>query len=289
MNNPFEYIEIAIEEAKKSLREGNSGFGAVVIRDNVLISKAHDTDKVSNDPTAHAEINALRLASRQVRGDFRDCMLVSTHEPCPMCATAVVWAGIKQVAFGFSIQDSIKQGRKRINLTCDELFKRADASIEVICDVKKELCGILYDDQVRKDINQLRGAGPSELAEISEKLRRKRIRWFNKHEFEYDADDVLGAAYQLFLKKLGISAEEAPVVEKQKSRLVIHSRNFCPTLEACKILGLDTRDVCRQLSEGPTQALLQQLHPGLQFKRNYNSLRPFKPYCEEMIVLSNDE
>jgi tRNA(Arg) A34 adenosine deaminase TadA len=119
MNNPNRFIDIAIEEAKKSLQEGNSGFGAVIIRDNLLISRAHDTDKISKDPTAHAEINAIRQASKQVNGDFSDCMIVSTHEPCPMCSAAIVWTGIKQVAFGYSIHDSLNQGRKRINLTCN--------------------------------------------------------------------------------------------------------------------------------------------------------------------------
>jgi len=79
----------------------------LIIRDNILISKARDTDTISKDPTSHAEINAIRQASAQVKGDFSECMLVSTHEPCPMCSTAIVWAGIKQIAFGYSIKDSL--------------------------------------------------------------------------------------------------------------------------------------------------------------------------------------
>lgn len=277
-------MDIAINEAKKSLQEGNSGFGAVIIKDNVLVSKAHDTDNTSKDPTAHAEINVIRHASVQLDSDFSNCMLVSTHEPCPMCSTAIVWAGLKQIAFGYSIKDSLAQGRRRINLTCSELFKRAGASIEIITDVKKEECSLLYNNQVRKSIKQLRNVDSKELSHLADKLRNKRINWFKNQNIQCDNDDVLDTAYQLFLTKLGISAEEAPIVDKQDNKLVIHSKNFCPTLEACKILGLDTRDVCRQLNEEPTQALLQQLHPNLRFKRNYDSLRPFKPYCEEMII-----
>lgn len=288
MNNPFECIDIAIEEAKKSLREGNSGFGAVVIKENTIISKAHDTDKVSKDPTAHAELTALRLAAGLLEGDFRNCMLVSTHEPCPMCSSAIVWSGITQVAFGYSIKDAIGQGRKRINLGCDELFERAGASIDVICDVKKEECSLLYNTQVRQNIKQLRCADSGRLAELAKMLKENRVRWFNNQKFQYDSDDLLSAAYRLFLTKLNISAEEAPIVNRQKNMLVIHSKNFCPTLEACKILGLDTRYVCGLLSEEPTQALLQQLDPNLRFKRNYNALRPYKPYCEEMIFLSDN-
>ena len=285
MNNPHDYIDIAIDEAKKSLQEGNNGFGAVIIKENVIASKAHDTDSTTKDPTAHAEINVIRQASGHLDGNFNNCMLVSTHEPCPMCSTAIVWAGVKQIAFGYSIKDSLAQGRRRINLACSEIFKRANASIEIITDVKKEKCRLLYDNQVRKSIKQLRNVRLTELTQLADRLSVKRINWFKSQNIQSDNDDALDAAYRLFLMKLGISAGEAPIVDKQNNKLVIHSKNFCPTLEACKILGLDTRYVCKHLSEEPTQALLQQLHPNLRFKRNYDSLRPFKPYCEEMIIM----
>ena len=70
-----------------------------------------------------------------------------------------------------------------------------------------------------------------------------------------------------------------------EASLVLRSSNFCPTLEACRILDLDTRFVCRHLTEKPTTDLLRQIHPKLRFTRNYESLRPNAPYCEEMIIL----
>lgn len=187
-------------------------------------------------------------------------MLVSTHEPCPMCSTAIVWAGIEQVAFGYSIKDSFAQGRKRINLTCGELFKHAGVSIEIISDVKKEECSLFYNEQVRKSIKQLINADSAKLSKLAEELRTKRINWFKRQNIHHDRSCELNAAYQLFLTKLGICAEEAPIVKKQDDKIVIHSKNFCSTLEACKILDLDTRVVCQQLNEEPTQILLQQLN-----------------------------
>ena len=71
--------------------------------------------------------------------------------------------------------------------------------------------------------------------------------------------------------------------------MLISTHEPCPTLEACKILDIDTRKVCKQLSKEQTQALLQMLHPGFRFSRNYDAIRPNKPYCEEMIYFTNDK
>jgi hypothetical protein len=97
--------------------------------------------------------------------------------------------------------------------------------------------------------------------------------------------DPLEQAYRLLLARLGIGEEDAPIVERGPDRLVFHSRNFCPTLEACRILDLDTRRVCRLYNEGATGELLRQVDPRLVFRRNYEKLRPYAAYCEEIIEL----
>jgi tRNA(adenine34) deaminase len=287
MSNLEEYMDLAITEAKVSLQEGNSGFGAVIVQDNKVIARAHDTDTASHDPTAHAELNAIRLAAQKTKGDLSGCMLVATHEPCPMCSAAIVWSGITKIAYGYSIQDSLQQGRKRIDIPCTEIFARAGKSITVLSEIKKEECGLLYNKQVRDNITALREVDSDILEKVAEDLAQKRKDWFRKRNFQNKADDLLEAAYSLFLEKLSITAEEAPVVERHRDRLVIHSKNFCPTLEACRILNLDTREICKQLTEKPMQALLGELHPHLQFKRNYEKIRPHASYCEEMIIQEN--
>ncbi|NPV71895.1 MAG: nucleoside deaminase [Firmicutes bacterium] len=157
--------------------------GSVIVKDGSILVRTHDREESESDPTSHAELNAIKLASRAFGRDFRDCTLVSTHEPCPMCATAIIWSGI--------------------------------------------------------------------------------------------------------LKKLEIAPDEAPVVTKTENKIVFHSKNFCPTLEACKILGLDTKLICREISEKPTDALVKRLSERLEFRRNYDRLRPQCDYCEEMIVLND--
>ena len=280
-------MHIAIEEARISLREGNRGFGAVIVKGHDVISKAHDTDKTSGDPTEHAEMRVIRSAAGKLGGDLSECALVSTHEPCPMCSTAILWAGISEVAYGYPIQDAIEQGRKRIDIPLKEIFNRAGKEVVIHENILRDQCAVLYNRAVRDSIDQLRDADQKTLMNLAGDLSRKRLEWFteNCRPFDGKGEDALDIGYQVFLKKLGITVGQAPLVSRDGTRLVLHSKNFCPTLEACKILGLDTRFVCRNLTEQPTTELLRKVNPKLRFTRNYDKLRPRSNYCEEMIIL----
>lgn len=276
-------MDIALEEAKQSLKEGNCGFGAVIVKNKQIIARAHDTEKTDNDPTAHAEINAIKIAASRIGKNLADCLLIATHEPCPMCSTAAAWSKIDQLGYGYSIKEAIMQGRKRIDLGCKEIFKRAGLKVTIHEGIKNKECSVLYDKKVRQNIKQLQNSNPGKLKHLAQELTKKRIDWFSKHS-KQETDNCLDKAYELFLKKLGITSKEAPIVYKNEEKIVIHSMNFCPTLEACKILDLDTRVVCKEFSEIPTDVLLKLLNPHLSFSRNYKKIRPYSPYCEEMIT-----
>jgi tRNA(Arg) A34 adenosine deaminase TadA len=279
----------AIEEARISLGEGNSGFGAVVLMEDSLIARARDAEKTDRDPTAHAEITAIRMAAAKLGRDLSGCILVATHEPCPMCAAAALWSGISEIAYGFSIKEAIRQHRKRIDISCREIFKRAGKQLLVHHGVLHSECSVLYDAAVRDEIDRLRGSDRARLEGLADALSASRLKWYsdNQSHLNIDGQDVINSAYQLFTAKLGISEKDAPVISRDDKKLILHSRNFCPTLEACKILNLDTRFVCRHLTEKPTTDLLRRLHPKLRFTRNYDRLRPYAPYCEEMIILDD--
>jgi len=289
MDNYYEkYMKIALEEARASLKEGNNGFGAVLIKDDNILIRTHDQEESESDPTSHAELNAIRLASQKYGRNFEDCILISTHEPCPMCAAAIVWSGIKNLVYGYSITEAIAEGRKRINLTCKELFDRANSDIRVHEGVMHNQCSILYRKDVRDEIKRLRGAKQENLEALKNYLLDKRICWYKKnHEkLEINFNDLLLSGYEMILKKLEIEPEEAPVIMKTENKIVFHSKNFCPTLEACKILDLDTRIICKEVNEKPTDALIKQLSGKLEFRRNYDKLRPHCDYCEEMVLLN---
>ncbi len=282
-----QFMKIAIMEAKISLREGNKGFGAAIIKDGQLISSAHDREETEGDSTSHAEINVIKDASQKLGKNLTGCMLISTHEPCPMCSTAVVWSGISEIAFGYSINEAMAQGRKRIKLNCQEIFKKAVANIRIHENVLNHECAILYRNDVRAEIEKLRNANEAILAELNIDSIRRRLKWFeeNHGRFEFINDDILNSGYRLLLTRFGIEEDEAPIIEKSDKRIVFHSKNLCPTLEACKILGIDTRQICKQLNENSTDLLIKQINPQLTFSRNYEKLRPYADYCEEMISI----
>jgi tRNA(Arg) A34 adenosine deaminase TadA len=146
-------MKIAIDEAKTSLKSGNKGFGAVIIKNDQLIAQARDTVMTDHDPTAHAEVNVIKIASKRLGIDLSDCTIISTHEPCPMCSTAIIWANISKIVFGVAITDSIKFGRNMINISCSEIVKRSKNSIEIYEGILKHECLNFYDPNVIKYVN----------------------------------------------------------------------------------------------------------------------------------------
>jgi tRNA(Arg) A34 adenosine deaminase TadA len=278
-------MQLAIAEACLSHREGNHGFGAVIVHGENVVAQTHDTEELDQDPTAHAELKAIRVASKKVGKDLSGCSLICIHEPCPMCATAVVWSKISTVAYGYGISDAILQGRNRIDIECTEIFSRAKADIQVIRGLMSAECSILYDRSVRAEIRKLRGASDDQLLQFDKDSTEKRRRWFEEERLEIErvGDNPLLKAYQVLLKKLGIKEGEAPIIRRNDEEIVFRSMNSCPTLEACKVLGLEPRKICKLYNEGATDALEKLVDPRLEFSRNYARMRPEYEYCEEII------
>ncbi len=101
------YMEIAIGEATKNIEKGGGPFGAVIVKDEKIISCCGNRVTQENDPTAHAEILAIREASRVLNTwDLSDCVIYSSCEPCPMCLGAIYWAHIPVIYYGASREDA---------------------------------------------------------------------------------------------------------------------------------------------------------------------------------------
>ena len=102
----------AIDEARRTMNLNYGGpFGAMIVKDNKIIVVASNTVLKDNDPTAHAEINAIRKASKVLNTyDLSGYTLYTTGYPCPMCLSAIIWSNIKEVYYGTNLEDAAKIG-----------------------------------------------------------------------------------------------------------------------------------------------------------------------------------
>lgn len=103
-----EYMKIAKDLADNNLETNKGGpFGAVIVKDGQIIGKGSNCVLVNNDPTAHAEIIAIREACKKINSyDLSGCILYTTCYPCPMCLSAIIWSNIKEVYYGNTKEDA---------------------------------------------------------------------------------------------------------------------------------------------------------------------------------------
>ncbi len=153
-----EYMQAAINAAIKSGEKGDYAIGAVIVKDNKIIATGYETLKSANDPVnGHAEIDAIRKACKKLRKPYvQDCILYSTHEPCPMCAAASVWAKVDTIVYGVTREDMISIMEKKSNkkfswrqiaVSCKTIVEKESPNVNVklIPGFMKEECLKLFD------------------------------------------------------------------------------------------------------------------------------------------------
>ena len=155
MKKLIEYTSTSLET------EFPSPFGSAIynLQDGVLLSQAYDTVIEKCDPTNHAEINAIRIATQKLqRLSLKDCILYSTCEPCPMCMSACIWAELETVVFGAStMADANIYWPQASDLSPEELIPhmRREPKCKLIPYVQRELCQELFRkcDETRQKQN----------------------------------------------------------------------------------------------------------------------------------------
>ncbi len=137
------FMQMAIDLSIMNVDNGGGPFGAVVVSpDGEVLATGVNRVTANNDPTAHAEVSAIRAACQKVN-DFKlhGCTVYSSCEPCPMCLSALYWAGVKRICFGNTkadakaidfddsfIYDQIELTREARSIKCDH-FMRAQAIV----------------------------------------------------------------------------------------------------------------------------------------------------------------
>ena len=101
----------AIALSENSVRKGGGPFGAVIARDGEVIAEASNSVTIDHDPTAHAEVNAIREASRKLGTfDLQGCEIYTSCEPCPMCLGAIYWAHLDRIYYANDRKDAARIG-----------------------------------------------------------------------------------------------------------------------------------------------------------------------------------
>ena len=105
--NDLKFMRKAIAISKKSVENGGGPFGAVIVKDGVVVASSNNQVTKNNDPTAHAEVMAIRKACKKLNTfDLSGCVLYASCEPCPMCLSAMYWAHIDRYFYANQKEDA---------------------------------------------------------------------------------------------------------------------------------------------------------------------------------------
>lgn len=148
-----DFMEVALNEARACRPFGEHPVGALIVQGNTIISKSGNRTHRDMNPTHHAEVVVISLASQLLgRKNLNDCVLYSTHEPCPMCASAGVYARLGGIVFGTTIDDAARFVAKNpqatwrsIHISLSTIFQSANNSnIVIIEGFMKDRCASLF-------------------------------------------------------------------------------------------------------------------------------------------------
>lgn len=143
-------MRLAFDSAIEGIRNQEGGpFGAAIICKNKILAVAYNTVLLDKDPTAHAEINAIRKATAIKGIDLSNCIIYSTTEPCPMCFSAIHWAKIPKIVFGTRVEDAAKYGFNELRVSNERLRLIGRLKTEIVGDFKRDECLKLFEEYER--------------------------------------------------------------------------------------------------------------------------------------------
>lgn len=143
--NDSTWMRRAIDKALAGIAAGQSPFGAIIVRGGQLVCTAHNSVLRDCDPTAHAEVNAIREAAKLLDTiGLHGCEMFTTCEPCPMCLSALHWAKLDRVVFGAAIADATAAGFSELAVPASVLAQMGRSPLRVEGGLLVEECGELF-------------------------------------------------------------------------------------------------------------------------------------------------
>jgi tRNA(Arg) A34 adenosine deaminase TadA len=142
----YQAMERAIEQARAGIVAGQAPFGCVIVKNGVIIAAAHNTVWQDNDPSAHAEVNAVRQACRHLGTiHLTDAVMYCTCEPCPMCYSLAHWTRIGKIVFGARISDARAAGFNELAISALQMKTIGQDKIEIVPDFLADRCRQIFD------------------------------------------------------------------------------------------------------------------------------------------------
>jgi len=140
-----DYMGLAIEVTERGIHKGQSPFGAVIVKDGEVVAATHNSVWADTDPTAHAEVNAIRKATAVLGTiDLKGTTLYSTTEPCPMCLSAIHWAKIDRLVFGAGIPDAVEAGFSELRISAQDMIEKGGSPLQVEAGLRRSECAALF-------------------------------------------------------------------------------------------------------------------------------------------------
>jgi tRNA(Arg) A34 adenosine deaminase TadA len=147
MTNHEHFMRLAVEKARQGIAEGQTPFGACIIKEGEAVSCEHNVVWQTCDITAHAEVHAIRKACRMLNTiDLSGCVMYSTCEPCPMCFSAIHWAKIAVIVYGADIKDAKQAGFHELEISNDQMKQAGQSSIKIVSGILKKECAELFGE-----------------------------------------------------------------------------------------------------------------------------------------------
>jgi tRNA(Arg) A34 adenosine deaminase TadA len=126
------WLRRAIALSSVSVEAGQTPFGAVIVNDGTVVAEDHNRVWDTTDPTAHAEVNAIRSAASTLGTiELAGCTLYSSCEPCPMCMAAIHWSRISRLVYAASISDADAAGFREMPIGVMEMARRAQSGLVI--------------------------------------------------------------------------------------------------------------------------------------------------------------
>ena len=147
-----------INIAKKSASKGDYAVGALIVKDDEIIATGETLLNRSTDATMHAEIVAIRKACKKLNSRILEgCILYTTHEPCPMCASAAIWAKMDCIVFGATYKDAKDKATKKfswrqINIPCKYILSKGQPKVKLVEKFMRKECNELFSFSDRKSV-----------------------------------------------------------------------------------------------------------------------------------------